>query len=926
MPQVTYDGRSFMVDGRRIWVVSGSIHYARVPRDAWESRIHAAKLAGLNTIETPVFWNRHEPRPGHFDFSGDNDLRHFIQLIGQAGLQCILRIGPYIGVDWDFGGLPAWLGGIEGIKLRTANGPFLEACSRYITAVADRVRDLQITSPGKGGPIILVQNESAWTCGDDKLADAYLGELNRYLREAGFNVPTINANNLWQSPESEIECWTGGGDLLSTVRQLAAVRAERPRLVVEFNVGGSLSWGADDDAAAAVAADAAAIEPRLAQILAGGAQFNIHPFHGGTNFGFWGGKVSEHSQSGSGFATASRNPGAPLTESGSPGPTYAAVRRICTFASRFSRVLSSLDPAFRPVVIAPDFDGTHGTRAGSPSVVYASGAQGGVAFVFAGPGGEPGSTQSTRLLLADGTLLPVDVDTGSVAWCLFNTFIAGRSKIDYTNLSALGMVGSVVVLFGAPGATGVVSVNGSPLHVDVPGAKSTDSPSVIAHEGLTLVICSRQQTDHVFFTDDAVILGAVGMSPSGGPVLAQGKRHYTRLGADGSMREVSGAHANAKHHADRLTLSEWTGAGMADYDNGTSARFAAIDGPSDLASLGAPYGYGWYRLRLKAAGGKVRLAFPGSSDRLHVFVDGEPAGLVGFGPGADLSIPISLGKGPRTLVVLAENLGRASAGVQLSGTKGVTGHLWDAKPLKLPKPSVEHVEPIQPLTFISPIWEVQPGDVTLPERLTWSVALRKKSPLIFSAGPLRCRALLLVNKKPVAFLDRGHAQAVTIEPDTLKSGANSIQIAPLNDPGLADDPFEGIAANAQLIECATNLSAKAEWAFARWEAPRASAFQKVKAARLAGPTWWRATFTPRDLGAPVYFDASGLTKGQLYVNGRHVSRYFAATASGDPVPPQRSYFIPPSWLRADEENELVLFDEHGASPAKCRLVHQPDPR
>ena len=85
MPSVTFDGRSFMLDGRRVWLVSGAIHYIRVPRDLWADRIHAAKLAGLNTIETPVFWNHHEARPGKFDFKGDHDLRHFVKLIGEAG-------------------------------------------------------------------------------------------------------------------------------------------------------------------------------------------------------------------------------------------------------------------------------------------------------------------------------------------------------------------------------------------------------------------------------------------------------------------------------------------------------------------------------------------------------------------------------------------------------------------------------------------------------------------------------------------------------------------------------------------------------------------------------------------------------------------------------------------------------------------------
>lgn len=157
MPSVTYDGRSFMLDGRRIWLVGGSIHYARIPHELWADRIYCAKLAGLNTIEIPVFWNRHEPRPGKFDFSGDNDLRRFVELVHEAGLLAILRLGPFVGSECDGGGIPPWVGDVANVQLRAPNAPFLEACSRYITAVADRVRDLQVTST-KGPPFSRLKN------------------------------------------------------------------------------------------------------------------------------------------------------------------------------------------------------------------------------------------------------------------------------------------------------------------------------------------------------------------------------------------------------------------------------------------------------------------------------------------------------------------------------------------------------------------------------------------------------------------------------------------------------------------------------------------------------------------------------------------------------------------------------------------------
>ena len=104
MPEVSYDSRSFSIDGRRIWLISGSMHYARMPRGLWRRRIRAAKQAGLNCIETCVYWNAHEREPGVFDFTGDLDLRAFIQTVADEGLYCILRPGPYVGSAWDFDG------------------------------------------------------------------------------------------------------------------------------------------------------------------------------------------------------------------------------------------------------------------------------------------------------------------------------------------------------------------------------------------------------------------------------------------------------------------------------------------------------------------------------------------------------------------------------------------------------------------------------------------------------------------------------------------------------------------------------------------------------------------------------------------------------------------------------------------------------
>jgi hypothetical protein len=196
--------------------------------------------------------------------------------------------------------------------------------------------------------------------------------------------------------------------MLPIVRQLASVKPHQPRLVVEFNVGSSTAWGEENPKPIRPEV----IEQRLAQILAAGGQFNIQPFHGGTNFGFWGGRQPEADAA---YPITSRDMGAPLSEVGLPAASYQAVRRICTFASRFSRLFASLEPEFRPVVPCPvtedgDAEGRaaksrNGDAKSYPTVVHCNGPQGGVAFIFRGHNAPAGKL---RLLLPHGGDMVVD--------------------------------------------------------------------------------------------------------------------------------------------------------------------------------------------------------------------------------------------------------------------------------------------------------------------------------------------------------------------------------------------------------------------------------------------------------------------------------------------------------------------------------------
>ncbi|EXB53550.1 Beta-galactosidase 10 [Morus notabilis] len=121
---VTYDRRSLLVNGGRKLIISAAIHYPRSVPAMWPGLVQTAKEGGCDTIETYVFWNGHEPTQGNYYFGGRYDLVKFVKIVQQAGMYLILRIGPFVAAEWNFGGIPVWLHYVNGTVFRTDNEPF----------------------------------------------------------------------------------------------------------------------------------------------------------------------------------------------------------------------------------------------------------------------------------------------------------------------------------------------------------------------------------------------------------------------------------------------------------------------------------------------------------------------------------------------------------------------------------------------------------------------------------------------------------------------------------------------------------------------------------------------------------------------------------------------------------------------------------
>ena len=915
MPRVTYDSQSFSIDGRRIWILGGSIHYARVPAEAWADRIAAAAQAGINTIETVCPWALHEPRKGRFSFSGQADVRRFVELCADAGMWVVLRPGPFIADGYDAGGLPAWLMELPNVALRQANEPFLERASLYLRKLLGELSGLQATD---GGPILLVQSEHAWLCSNQLQADKYLREITRYLRENAVKVPIFNTNDLWQESPGTIDTWRGRDELLLHLRQLRSVQRDAPRLVSAFQVATPETWGEarGDDLSAS------GLLHRLAQVLAAGAQPIVSPFHGGTNFGFLGGRIPGAADR---YAATTAAPDAPLGEAGARGPKYNLIKRLLTFARDFSYVFADLDPDYHPITLdqtdpSNDASGRAKTGAGSVSVVPLRGAAGRVVFIFSN-----GGSQEATLLLDHGVRLPVHLGDQPVGWYVFDVDLRGRGRLDYANLCPFALIDrSILVLQGPAKAQAILSIDGSSIEATVPAGKT---PLVRQHKNITIVICNQQQIDTAYCDSKALYGGIGGLDREGAPVALNGSAPAWKVAKDAKIVKIAVAPSPRTPSAVKIT--EWEAASTSAHLDGSSARYATLDGPATLVECGASLGYGWYRIQFKTSSArKRRLHLPHVADRAHLFFDGEWRRVVGVGRGAQHKpFEMSLAKGQHTIVALVDNLGRFAEGNDLGERKGLFGHIYEVKPLKSIRPQRVRLAPVDPFVLRGYIAGQTYGQLSAQDQLTWTFMHAKKTPILVQVDGANVTGTFLINDQPIAYYagaTGGRSMELLIDPvgtKAFKRGKNVLRFAPDARQGGARSE---IAAATTLYECLEAITATGTWAFAKWEPPKSSAFEPIgntsARQRRGAPCWWRAVVTLKSTDPAVWFDTVGLSKGQVFINGNNLGRFFTATSDGKAVGPQHYLYVPSSWLEPAGENEILIFDEHGFAPHRTRLV------
>lgn len=341
----TIGDENFMLDGKPFRIISGEMHFARIPRECWRERLQMAKAMGVNTIATYVFWNYHETEKGVFNFSGNADVAEFVRLAGEEGLWVIIRPSPYACAEWEFGGYPWWLMQDQKMKVRSRDPVFLELSRRYFGELGKQLVPLQITH---GGPIILVQLENEYGSYDDD--QGYL-TLNRVIiRESGFDVDLYTCDGPSQLPKGYhpgVFPAVNGLDKVKEVRELINQynNGHGPYFIAEWYPGWFDTWGKKHHTVPV--GDVAGIYD---SVLAAGFSINIYMLHGGTTRGFWNGaNLGQNTP----FMpqTSSYDYDAPMDEAGNPTPKFMAFRGIIQKNILEGSVLPDVPPAKKCITI-----------------------------------------------------------------------------------------------------------------------------------------------------------------------------------------------------------------------------------------------------------------------------------------------------------------------------------------------------------------------------------------------------------------------------------------------------------------------------------------------------------------------------------------------------------------------------------------------
>ena len=321
-------GNDFEMDGKKFRYVSGSFHYFRQQPEYWEDNIKKMATGGLNAVQTYVAWNLHEPRKGEYNFDGIADIEKFLDICQKYGMYVILRPGPFICAEWDFGGLPSWLLAEDISILRSSDEVYLKHVDDWFNVLFKKLKKYMYHN---GGNIIMVQVENEYgayySC--DQVYLKHLCDLTRNLLGQETVLFTTD-----QPYHFMVKCGAIPSEALITIDfgtgtdpaevfplQRKWNNGAGPYVNSEYYPGWLDHWMEEHHT---VSSDDVALY--LDKMLALGGNVNFYMYYGGTNFFYYNGANGDR------FSyqadPTSYDYDAPLSEAGDMTYKWSAVRDV----------------------------------------------------------------------------------------------------------------------------------------------------------------------------------------------------------------------------------------------------------------------------------------------------------------------------------------------------------------------------------------------------------------------------------------------------------------------------------------------------------------------------------------------------------------------------------------------------------------------
>ena len=933
--KITFDTKSFLFDGQRRLILSGDVHYFRLPKAEWKDVLTQAKQAGLNAISTYIPWNVHEPSEGKWRFDGDADLEGFLKLAKQMDLLVIAKPGPFIRTDWSFGGFPAWLHA-KGVRhFRTSDATYMAAVDGYLEKMLGLLARHQV---GKGGTVFLVQIEDAFDLVPQD--PAYLRHLeNKFKKKLTipvyFNLADPSSGGGFvKGALLGVNVERDAGVALRRLRELAGTHRQ-PLMVSQLRTAHAAYW---NDGGPAAPRPWAEVEGVLGDALANGAALvNLAPFAGGSNYGELAGRGLHGDRS---FAATSWDGGAPISELGQRTDKALGLG----LWSRWARTLEA------SLLGSEKVDEDHPVV---PSEVAVTARQQGDTRVYFlhNPTRE---TLHGKIQVDEA--LPFHLAPGERRSFAFNLNLtpnlSARACTHPYFVEHLG-TRAVIVLWGEPGqklhfygsgTLDVASRSSDQILVEherkgfVLSAEFTARPQKLLakvmfengrREALFLIV-TRQLAEQCAFdaAKGRLVLGSAevdfvhktaGLEAGSRTLISVGEETLDEDYYTVKATEPRTIKAAASHVLDEAALLKRL-EGRKDWHKAQVGK--------DLSEHGFTSDRAWIRVRFEAAAaGKKHLIFPDLEDQFAAFHKGALLGLYGrLGKGLDLEVPVK--QGPNELQLAVHTFGRYAEGSKLGEKKGLLLPIFDGGEVQAFGEGWHFLEAAGALdfqifsapTFSGRGWELgalaktleRPGYVCARKKFKvpdWATRVR----LNLHAGDVRIQVAVngdLVGEHPDA---RGaQYQEFEITPHLIqdRKAENTMALffkGPTRGYQHCELLFLGPELNAQLDIC-QGLAAPDEV-----EVLKDKGWSKPKKGRYG---FWKTSFkTPplKEVAAAV-LSLPKHGRGVLWLNGNCLGKHWKNGVA-------EQVKLPLSWLKP--VNELLVLEEDAGLVQEASITFLP---